>query len=64
MKSGDAELAAMAEEEDTGLQARIQGLEEAVQKFILPPGSAGGSRSRDHGNPRRYRGGRGCDLRR
>jgi peptide chain release factor 1 len=37
MKSGDAELAAMAEEEIPGLQARIQGLEEAVQKFILPP---------------------------
>lgn len=37
MKSGDAELAAMAEEEMPGLQARIQGLEESVQKFILPP---------------------------
>ncbi|RBP43932.1 peptide chain release factor 1 [Roseimicrobium gellanilyticum] len=37
MKSGDAELAAMAEEELPGLQARILELEAAVQRFILPP---------------------------
>jgi peptide chain release factor 1 len=37
MKSGDAELAAMAEEEMPALQARIQELEAAVQRFILPP---------------------------
>jgi peptide chain release factor 1 len=37
MKSGDAELAAMAEEELPGLQKQVVELEEKVQRFILPP---------------------------
>jgi peptide chain release factor 1 len=37
MKSGDAELAAMAEEELPGLQKQVIELEEKVQRFILPP---------------------------
>jgi peptide chain release factor 1 len=37
MKSGDAELAAMAEEELPSLQKRATELEEMVQKHILPP---------------------------
>ncbi len=37
IKSGDAELAALAEEELPSLQARLTGLEADVQRFILPP---------------------------
>lgn len=37
MKSGDAELAAMAEEELPALQKQVAELEEKVQRFILPP---------------------------
>jgi peptide chain release factor 1 len=37
MRSGDAELAAMAEEELPGLQKQAAELEEKVQRFILPP---------------------------
>ncbi len=37
MKSGDAELASMAEEELPSLQKRATELEEMVQKHILPP---------------------------
>ena len=36
-RSGDAELAAMAEEELTALQKQSAELEEKVQRFILPP---------------------------
>ena len=37
MKSGDAELAAMAEEELPALQKQLVELEASVQRFILPP---------------------------
>ncbi|QIF00169.1 peptide chain release factor 1 [Roseimicrobium sp. ORNL1] len=37
IKSGDVELAAMAEEEMPALQNRLKELEAAVQRFILPP---------------------------
>ncbi len=37
MRSGDAELAAMAEEELPTLQKQVAELEERVQRFILPP---------------------------
>jgi peptide chain release factor 1 len=37
IKSGDAELAAMAQEEMPSLQARLKELEASVQRYILPP---------------------------
>ncbi len=37
MKSGDAELAEMAEEELPGLQKQLVDLESSVQRYILPP---------------------------